>query len=314
MTRTRRGARTVARTRAEAARARRSRRTRRRMTPVVAKARTPRELEAARDRRRARRPKRERRQWSAAFGAAELALGLGTAALPRVAFPRVGWRVLSFTVAALFGWFLVYAMTAPRFFIESINLAGARFVPGDEIYRAADVHAKNVFWLDTSVIEANIEDIPAIMDATVVLQWPPNLHVEVAERAPVLAWSQGGQTLWIDEQGSAFAVRGEISDLLPILVDDAVEPWPLDATVPENVITGALELKALRPNIELLHYDTRYGLSYQDGRGWRGYFGVGAGMESKLIVYETLVDDLMARRIYPAMIDVGNPDSPYYRQ
>ena len=37
----------------------------------------------------------------------------------------------------------------------------------------------------------------------------------------MLAWLQGGETVWIDQNGSAFAVRGEISDLLPIVVDDA---------------------------------------------------------------------------------------------
>ena len=63
-------------------------------------------------------------------------------------------------------------MTAPEYFIGSINLAGARFVSGDEIYRAAAAHAVNAFWLQPNEIEARIEAIPAILDATVVLEWP----------------------------------------------------------------------------------------------------------------------------------------------
>ena len=82
--------------------------------------------------------------------------------------------------------------------------------------------------------------------------------------------------------------------------------------VPVLAIQGALALRQLRPNIERLHYDARHGLSYQDGRGWRAYFGVGADMPQKLAVYEKLVDDLMARGIQPKTISVETVRAPYY--
>ena len=75
---------------------------------------------------------------------------------------------------------------------------------------------------------------------------------------------------------------------------------------------GALQLQQLRPNIELLHYDSAHGLSYADGRGWRGYFGVGTDMVQKLAVYEKLVTDLMARDVQPKTISVESYQSPYY--
>ncbi|MGH2524598.1 MAG: hypothetical protein ACRDH2_18995, partial [Anaerolineales bacterium] len=84
--------------------------------------------------------------------------------------------------------------------------------------------------------------------------------------------------------------------------------------VPVEAIQGALQLRELRPNIELLHYDSQHGLSYQDGRGWRGYFGVGTDMAQKLAVYETLVDNLLSRGVQPAAISVGNLKAPYYRK
>ncbi|MBF8284802.1 MAG: hypothetical protein HW378_3717, partial [Anaerolineales bacterium] len=61
-------------------------------------------------------------------------------------------------------------------------------------------------------------------------------------------------------------------------------------------------------------YDKQHGLSYQDGRGWRGYFGVGTGMPQKLAVYEALVDNLASRGLYPAVISVENLKAPYYRR
>ena len=75
---------------------------------------------------------------------------------------------------------------------------------------------------------------------------------------------------------------------------------------------GALQLQQLRPNIELLHYDSQHGLSYQDGRGWRGYFGVGTDMVQKLAVYEQLVSSLLARGIQPRTISVESYQAPYY--
>ena len=80
-----------------------------------------------------------------------------------------------------------------------------------------------------------------------------------------------------------------------------------------QVLEGALQLRELRPNIEQLYYQPSGGLSYQDGRGWRAYFGTGRDMHQKLAVYETVVAKLMERGIRPQYISVSNQHKPYYR-
>ena len=85
------------------------------------------------------------------------------------------------------------------------------------------------------------------------------------------------------------------------------------AFVPRDVLAGALQLRALRPNIDKLYYRPSGGLSYQDGRGWRAYFGTGQDMHQKLVVYETVVAQLMERGIRPEYISVSNQHKPYYR-
>jgi hypothetical protein len=82
--------------------------------------------------------------------------------------------------------------------------------------------------------------------------------------------------------------------------------------VPQEVVQGALQLRALRPNIDVLFYDLSGGLSYQDGRGWRVYFGAGEDMDEKLAVYETLVEHLLAQQATPAYISVSNQEKPFY--
>jgi hypothetical protein len=54
-------------------------------------------------------------------------------------------------------------------------------------------------------------------------------------------------------------------------------------------------------------------LSYEDGRGWRVYFGTGNDMAQKMIIYEAIVEDLLARGLTPAYISVSNKEKPYYR-
>lgn len=85
------------------------------------------------------------------------------------------------------------------------------------------------------------------------------------------------------------------------------------AFVPRDVLMGALQLRELRPNIDKLYYKPSDGLGYQDGRGWTAYFGTGRDMHQKLVVYETIVANLLERGARPAYISVANQYKPYYR-
>src|SRR5436305_12484574 len=97
---------------------------------------------------------------------------------------------------------------------------------------------------------------------------------------------------------------------MPVPVDDP--RGNIYKAEPPDALEDALQLQQLRPNIELLHYDSRHALSYQDGRGRRGYFGMGNDMLQKLAVYEKLVSDLTARGVQPKTISVESYRAPYY--
>jgi hypothetical protein len=148
--------------------------------------------------------------------------------------------------------------------------------------------------------------------------WPNQVTIQVTERIPVVAWIENEDRWWVDADGAKFKARAELPGLLPITVDDAPNRAGVKGGeggyVPVEAIAGALQLRELRPNIELLHYDALRGLSYQDGRGWRGYFGVGTDMAQKLAVYEGLVADLLARGIQPKLISVESAQAPYYQK
>lgn len=82
--------------------------------------------------------------------------------------------------------------------------------------------------------------------------------------------------------------------------------------VPQEVLLGALSLRELRPSITELYYRPSDGLSYQDDRGWRVHFGTGIDMNQKLVLYETILSDLLTRGISPRYISVSNKSKPYY--
>ena len=228
-------------------------------------------------------------------------------ALPRV---TLGWRVMRGTLGLVLAVLLARLMSDPHMYISGINLGGAALVPGQEIYAATGIAGEHIFWVDPADVQKRVAAVPGIAYASVRVEWPATVTILVVERIPVVLWSAGNQKSWADADGNLFEARQDLPNLLPIQVDDAGSaPYKL---APPAAIAGALQLKQLRPNIELLHYDSAHGLSYQDGRGWRGYFGVGDDMLQKLTVYEKLVSDLLAQGITPKTISVESFQSPYY--
>ena len=228
-------------------------------------------------------------------------------ALPRV---HLGWRLMSTSMLLLLAVMLVRLLSDPRMYIGGVNLGGAALVPGQEIYAASGIAGQHIFWVDPAEVQRKVLAVPGIASAAVRVDWPATVTIVVVERIPVVSWNEGSQKSWVDADGNKFEARSDLPGLLPIAVDDA--PGAVYKIAPPAAVEGALQLQQLRPNIELLHYDSQRGLSYQDGRGWRGYFGVGNDMLQKLTVYEKLVNDLTARGIQPKTISVESYQAPYY--
>jgi cell division protein FtsQ len=313
------------RTRAEAWRERRARAAGATRTYKAAGARSPRILMGSTSGGRRRSRGRSRYERAGVLPAISLVL-------PELPSVRLDWRTASLAIVIMFGALLFYVLSTPSYFVNAVNLAGATYVSAEEIYEASELNRMHIFWVEPALVQANIEQVPGIAAAQVELAWPNQVTITVTERAPVLEWREDGDSVWVDRGGVIFPARAEIPGLLPVVVEQAEAPPESEAasadkageaepeaeaaeplaTVPVEAIAGALQLRELRPNIEQLYFDPAQGLSYQDGRGWRGYFGVGTDMAVKLAVYETLVADLVSRGVQPLVINVANADAPYY--
>ena len=100
-------------------------------------------------------------------------------------------------------------------------------------------------------------------------------------------------------------------DLLRVSVDASVN-GPVGTTIDPQIVTGAVQIQSLLPNIKVLRYHPDKGLGYNDQRGWEAWMGTGSDMSEKIHIYNAIVNDIQQRKIIPNEINVANPDAPFY--
>lgn len=243
----------------------------------------------------------------------------------------VSLGLLSLTVYAL----LLIGMDE-HFYLTVIPVEGTASIAPTEVVAASGLAGAHIFAADPNQAAAKIAEIPGVISSTVILHWPNQVLIQLREDSPIAVWQEGDTQYWVTKQGGLIPARTQALGLLLIqsemplaekastgaarqgenvTTENPESGEPVEASmafIPQEVLTGAMQLRDLRPNIEKLYYHRSSGLSYQDGRGWRVYFGAGADMHQKVVVYEALVADLLARGITPAYVSVSNKEKPFY--
>jgi hypothetical protein len=272
---------------------------------------------------------------SAPYGRPGIGFQAPSRALPKLAF---GPRWISFILAALCA-VAMYLITSDNFFlVTSANVSGNNRVSADEISSALGVMGMPAALLNPAQIEYNVlTAFPDIDSTHVEVSLPAQVLVTVSERQPIAAWNQEDQIVWIDAQGYAFPPRGLVEGLVTINATGA-PPGPAPLASPhfepqnggneggltqvigarpfigEEMATALMVLSPRVPEGSSLIYDPRYGLGWSDPRGWQAYFGHTHGdVNTKLLVYQGIVDYLAGRGITPVLISVEYPDAPFYR-
>ncbi len=261
-------------------------------------------------------------------------------------------RWISLAVLALAVYALFFIGGDEQYYINYIPVEGSSTIDINEVVAASGLAGSHIFAADPQEAADNIQSVGGVVTATVTLHWPNDVMIRLREKPPLATWQEGEQTFWIDEDGhltnsraqtvgllniiseAPTAEESRVSEMIADLLSDdeeeeeaATEEVTADenveeaagelesqaAFVPRPVLEGALQLRELRPNIDKLYYKPSDGLGYQDGRGWTAYFGTGRDMHQKLVVYETVVAQLLEQGLRPAYISVANQYKPYYR-
>jgi hypothetical protein len=250
----------------------------------------------------------------------DLHLGRPTLSLPRL---RTGWRPFSFSLILLLGTAIYLAWTLPYFHATWATVVGNSRLTVEEINSVLGISGQSIFTIQPEEVENRLLlNYPELVAVKVDVYLPNYVYVNVVERQPVILWQQGEGYTWIDSTGVAFRPRGVVTGLVPVVGLDTppagIAP-PDDPLSPPPYLSRELvdAILVLAPNVPpgvMMTYDPRNGLGWTDSRGWKVFFGAGAkDMNLKVRVYQSLVDSLMARGLYPAFISVAYPDAPYYR-
>jgi hypothetical protein len=226
----------------------------------------------------------------------------------------VGWRLLSALIVISLSAVLALFFVSDAFYIHSIAVGGLHYLTKEEVFALTDVANMHIFWVDPQNVRVSLLRSPTIADAKVYVGWPPNMvQIIIEEREPALVWEQAGIANWIDLQGHVMREREDRPDLLQVQADNSIE-GPLGPNVPisTDIVNGALQLHTLFPDRAVLRYDPEKGLGFTDSAGWEAWFGIGADMPEKVLVYKAIVANLQSRAIQPTEIIVMNPDAPFY--
>lgn len=266
----------------------------------------------------------------------------------RVRIPTAGIRQalfsarwISLTLLAFTVYAIILTGQFEDFYLTQIPVDGVVSIPAAEVVEASQLAGVHIFATDPNEAAENIMTLPGITAASVKVAWPNQVDIAVKEDTPIAVWLDGRNQYWVTKDGGLIPARTATTGLLTIEaelteteqlqqelaaeVEAAAGENETETTVaatatpvpapflPHEALVGALQLRQLRPNIDRLYFRPGNGLSYQDGRGWRVYFGTGNDMEQKLVVYETIVEELLAQGITPVYISVANQERPYYK-
>ncbi len=260
------------------------------------------------------------RRFNIALGLPEFHLQKPKFVMPRM---RANLRFASILISLLLGAAIYLAFTLSYFFVPSATVLGNNHITVEEINTILGVTGQNIFTIKPDELQTRLRlNYPELLSAEVKVYLPNHVYVTIVERTPLIIWQRGEGYTWIDQAGVAFRPRGLQAGLVPVIaVDD-----PLPGTVAsgdlyspppymqEELVDAILALSPLLPAGTTMTFDSVQGLGWKDSRGWQVYFGTSVeDMPLKARVYQSLVDSLMSRSIYPAYINVIYPEAPYYR-
>lgn len=249
--------------------------------------------------------------------------------LPSMPIVHFSWRILSFILVAGLTMLIYYMWTSPNFQVQMVEINGALRLNADEISRTLNLYNKPVFMLDPEQMEESLNlTYPELKDVSIHIGLPASVVVQVIERVPLISWKQDSATQWIDGDGYAFPPRGEAEKLVSVQAyaspprpsQSQVDRDPVElaagfqAFMQPELVAGILVMRAQSPEGAELVYDPQHGLGWEDSRGWDVFFGSnGNDIESKLVVYKSIVKKLQTDGITPVLINVEHIHAPYYR-
>ena len=262
--------------------------------------------------------------------------------MPSLPMLQFSWQVASVFFAVALLVIVLLLVNLDAFQVKSVEINGIQRVSAADIQAVVDNANRSIFTLDRQkTIDAIMVAFPELTDIQLKVSLPNSVTLTVRERQPILAWTSGDQTQWVDSEGVVMPVRGDAGTLLTIqssvtppltnavaspksVIDFAqmvyaekttpVTPEESIKYIDPQVLQTAISLSAQLPEGASLVYDPINGMGWNDPLGWQVFFGTDlSNIQFKQTEYQAIVDRLSQLGITPALISVEHVDAPYYR-
>ncbi|HEY44814.1 MAG TPA: FtsQ-type POTRA domain-containing protein [Anaerolineae bacterium] len=258
------------------------------------------------------RRKRTRRRYDFA-----LPTGIGVEArLPAIPTVHLGSRLLTIFLLSSVILALGRAFSSNDFYVEQAKVLGNKLLSNDQARSMAQVDGNLVFLIDPQQVADQLMQFPEVLSAQVDIGWPNQVEIQLVEREPIVEWDDAGRAWWMSADGVAFIQHGSWPDLIKVKAEESilhVSKDPLVPVIKPEVLSAAVTLSAHLPEIEILNYDSEYGLGIEDGIGSKIYFGVEGDMAVKVRMYQQIAERLSAQNIHRVKIFLMDQDHPFYR-
>ena len=282
---------------------------------------------------------RVKRQYFYALGASGAELRL-----PALPFISAGGRFFS-AIIVVFAALVIYALAfSPTFQISELTIDGISRLTAGDIQAVLDVQGVQIVAFDPGAARAALEKaFPELGSVKVQVGLPAEVHIQVTELQPAVAWNGGDTVYWIDANGVILPPRGEPGQLLTIGADGQPPLLPVAQTeaistaastaettgaiqaaapveiwgrqVDPQILKRMIDLQALIPPDAKLVYNSLNGLGWEDPRGWDVYIGRDlTDFDLKLSMYTAIITHLEQQGTFPQdMISVEFINAPFYR-
>jgi hypothetical protein len=260
---------------------------------------------------RSKRSRRPRRRYDVSLPV-ELGAEMQLPALPRV---RVGIRLISGLLAVGAAWMIHFLLTSPQFLAGELTVSGVQLLTQAQVQSLAKIEPVSIFSLDPNEIEQRMTGYPEVASASVNLSLPNQIEITLVERAPMVEWDDAGRKWWLSESGVAMLRMGEWPGAVRVASAEPVLSFgsdPTQAVISEDILQAAVSLHQQAAEIGSLIYDPQYGLGFEDQRGWSVFFGVDGNMAMKMLVYQSLAQEIERRGLRVSFVSVEDQTAPYY--
>jgi hypothetical protein len=261
--------------------------------------------------------------------------------LPVLAPIHIGWRLFSGALTILMLASIGFFLFSPKMKVSGMTINGLQRLNTEEVASNLGVANKRIYAIDAVSLRKKLAtDYPELANVKIQVTLPAKVSLSVNERIPMLAWTNDGNTVWVDQDGFIFPARGDATPTVSvqgagsppliskvkgdILQELSIEVTPgiVKTPAPEEMVSqmdptilaAINKLNSIMPPGTLLAYSDSEGLGWVDSNGWAVYIGLStARIDQQMIVYNAIVEELKKQGVTPSMVSVEHVDAPFYR-